>query len=309
MDFVLLKITVNRYITTQLRKVANYYFSTADYIPSTTLRGAILAEYYYQKGKIEEDFFVSPAYPLNTIPSHYFSPAKDRKDKSFIETKNVLEKKDELIGKKSENELKDKISEAMSVEGKPKIGTLITYKNDNNNQNVYEQFFAASAIQMHVAIDKTSVSSYHGMLFAYEYKKFDELWALAKPSEVIDLVNRVSIGRGKNRAGNIAEVKKVKDLSLDDPKGLSYCLSQCVPSLFGKKFFDSKVIIGDTSLYTGWFTTDSISGTKPVFKTLKEGTLVYIVDKYYDSRIMASGLNFILKIPDLKYLLDKVKLS
>ncbi|AHC52242.1 hypothetical protein SUSAZ_10325 [Sulfolobus acidocaldarius SUSAZ] len=301
MHFVLLKITVNRYITAQLRKVGNYYFSTVDYIPSTTLRGAILAEYYYQKGKIEEDFFVSPGYPINTLPSHYFSPAKDRKDKTFIETKNVLEEKDKVIGE-------GKISEAMKVEGKPKIGTLITYKEDNGNQNFYEQFSAESTIQMHVAIDKTSITSYQGMLFAYEYKRFGELWALAKPSEVIDLVKRVSIGRSKNRTNNIAEVKKVRDLDLDDPKGLSYCLSQCVPSLFDKKFFDSKAIIGDTSLYTGWFTTNLISGTKPVLKTLKEGTLIYI-DKYYDSRIMASGLNFILKIRDLKHLLDEVNKS
>ncbi|TRM77714.1 hypothetical protein DJ531_10090 [Sulfolobus sp. A20-N-F6] len=301
MDLALLKITVKRYITTQLRKVKNYYFSTADYIPSTTLRGAILAEYYYQKGKIEEDFFVSPAYPTNTLPSHYFSPAKERKGKDFIEANGVLNEKEKVIGE-------GRISEAMKVEGKPKIGALITYKGDEKDHHVYQQFSAESTIQMHVAIDKKSVSSYQGMLFAYEYKKFDELWALAKPSEVIDLVKRVGIGRSKNRVGNIAEVNKVREINLDDPKGLSYCLSQCLPSLFGKKFFDAKTIIGETSLYTGWFTTDTISGNKPVFKTLKEGTLIYI-DEYYDSRIMASGLNFILKIPDLKYLLDKVRVQ
>ena len=299
---IVLKLRVNGYITTQMRKVMNYYFSVADYIPATTLRGAILNEYYHQKGKIDESFYVSPAYPSNTAPAHYFSPATERKGAVFREVKGVLREKDKELEKVTdERQLKD----VLKVGGKPKIGTLVKFYREEGNENVYKGWSSESAILMHVAINKYSGASEKGMLFAYEYKRFGTLWALASDSEVIDVVKRVRIGRSKNRVSKYVEIEKVKEVELDEPKGLSYCLSQCVPSLFGKEFFKAKYIIGDTSTYSGWFTNDYFSGQKPVFATVKEGSLVY-VERVNDKKLMTAGLNFIFKIDDLKSLLDKV---
>ncbi|WP_016730668.1 hypothetical protein [Saccharolobus islandicus] len=289
-----------------MRRIRNYYFSITNYIPSTTLRGAILAEYFNQTGKIDENFYVSPAYPIRTAPAHYFSPATERKGDEFIEAKKVLEKKEK------EFEANKPIEEIMKLEiegknPKPKIGSLITYEGESEKENKYKGFSSKSTIQMHVAIDKTSVSSYKGMLFAYEYKHFDEMWAIASDSEVIDTIKIIKIGRGKNRGNKIVNIVKVKEVSLDQSKGLLYCLSPCMPSLFGKTFFKAKHIIGDKSMYSGWFTTDSFSGQKPVFETLREGSLIYVESFNNEKNIMMpAGLNFMFRISDLKSLLDKV---
>ena len=302
---ILLKLKVNGYITTQMRKVMNYYFSVSDYIPATTLRGAILNEYYHEKGKIDESFYVSPAYPLKTAPAHYFSPATERKGAIFKEEKGILKEKEKEIEKaKDEKEMK----EVLNVKGKPKIGTLITLQGEEGNENVYEGWKSESVMLMHVAIDKYSGASTKRMLFAYEYKKFDELWALASSSEVVDEIKRVRIGRSKNRVSKYVEIEKVREVKLDETKGLYYCLSPCVPSLFGKEFFKAKLIIGDTSAYSGWFTNDKFSGQKPVFTTIKEGSLVYAESVSGNSKkLMPAGLNFMFKIDDLKSLLDRVR--
>ncbi|WP_238699210.1 hypothetical protein [Saccharolobus sp. E5-1-F] len=302
---MLIRLKVKGYITTQMRRIRNYYFSITNYIPSTTLRGAILAEYYNQTGKIDENFYVSPAYPIRTAPAHYFSPATERKGDEFIEAKKILERKEK------EFDANKPIEEIMklNIEGKypkPKIGSLITYEGETDKENKYKGFSSKSIIQMHVAIDKTSISSYKGMLFAYEYKQFDEMWAIASDSEIIDTIKRIKIGRGKNRGNKIVDVEKVREVSLDQSKGLLYCLSPCVTSLFGKTFFKAKYIIGDKSIYSGWFTVDSFSGQKPVFETLKEGSLVYVESFSSEKSLMPAGLNFMFRISDLKSLLDKV---
>ncbi|WP_338602833.1 hypothetical protein V6M85_03025 [Sulfolobus tengchongensis] len=319
MQFSLVKLEVKGYITTQMRKIKNYYFSVTDYIPATTLRGAILAEYYYQKGKLDLNFYASPAYPKDTLPAHYFSPATKRKGRCFAEVKGILSQKEKELDSGD-------IGKALKLEGegKPKIGTLIRLVNANSEcldmregVNYYEQYVPESSILMHVAIDKQTASSYHQMLFAYEYKKFgDQMWTLtSSDSEVIDVINKsyIKVGRGKSRAGSLVRVEKVKDITFDEPKGLSYCLSPCIPLLFGKEFFKVKtingtqLIIGDTSYYSGWFTTDSLSGQKPVFKTIKEGSLIYVESGKDFNKVMPGGLNFILKIDDLKSLLEKLR--
>ncbi|AWR98159.1 hypothetical protein DFR86_00175 [Acidianus sulfidivorans JP7] len=291
-----------------MRKIRNYYFSIANYIPSTTLRGAILAEYYNQTGKLDENFYVSPAYPIKTAPAHYFSPATKRKSNDFVEVKKILEVKEKEF---DANEPIEKIMELneeknKKKEFKPKIGSLITYYGENEKENIYKGFSSKSIIQMHVAIDKNSVSSYKGMLFAYEYKQFDEMWAVASDSEVIDIIKRIKIGRGKNRGNKIVDIEKVREVQFDQSKGLVYCLSPCVPSLFGKTFFKSGHILGDKSIYSGWFTADGFSGQKPVFETLKEGSLVYVESFSDENSLMPAGLNFMFRISDLKSLIDKV---
>ncbi|QIW22831.1 hypothetical protein EWF20_00735 [Sulfolobus sp. S-194] len=312
MRFVLLKLEVNGYVTTRVRRIGNYYFSTTDYIPATQLRGAILAEYYYQKGKIDQSFFTSPAFPIDSAPSHYFSPAEGRKSSEFTEEKEILRKKNEELEKNKS--LKEVLK--LSRDKKPRIGMIIKRVESKGVEeiNKYTKFSTESFISMHVAIEKTLASSYHRMLFAYEYKKFDELWALAKPSEVIDIIKtgKIRLGRGRNRTNTLATVEVIREIDLPEPQGLSYCLSQCIPSLFGKELFTvgevegRKVIIGSTSTYVGWFTNDSISGQKPSFKTLSEGTLVLVKNKENYEQLLPAGLNFMFGIDDLDSLLRKV---
>lgn len=303
MKFVLLRLKVNGYITTQMRKVKNYYFSVTDYIPSQTLRGAILAEYYYQKGKIDYSFYVSPSYPVGVAPSHYFSPAEGRKSSSFVEEKEILKRKSEEIEKKKEEALRLEKEEA-----KPKIGTLIKLSEKSDKYYKYHSYHPETIVLTHVAIDKKTASNYHGMLFAYEYKKFETMWALASPSsEVFDIVKEIRVGRGKSRGSSRVTVEKVKEVELHEPEGLSYCLSPVVPKLFDKKFFSTKIIIGDEGMYSGWFTTDKMAGEKPVFKTLKEGSLIYVEEKKDFEKLFTAGLNFVFRIDDLGSLLEMVR--
>lgn len=310
--FTLLRLTVNGYITTRTRKIGNYYFSVTDYIPATQLRGAILAEYYYQKGKIDDSFFSSPAFPIDSAPAHYFSPAESRKSSDFVEEKGILRRKSEELEKQA-------LKEVLKLEGekKPQIGVIIKKKESDKHETKYIRFSAEAFVSMHVAIEKTLASSYHRMLYAYEYKKFDTLWAIAKPSEVIDIIkgSKIRLGRGKNRTNALVTVDVVTEVDLPEPQGLSYCLSQCIPTLFNKQLFtvgkvDGKsVIIGNTSTYAGWFTNDKISGQKPSFVTLNEGTLVYIKDKGNYDELLPAGLNFIFGIDDLDSLLQKVSVK
>ena len=308
-----MKITVNGYITTQVRRIGSYYFSVTDYIPATQLRGALLAEYYYQKGKIDQDFYASPAFPLDSAPSHYFSPAEGRKSSDFVERRGVLTEKGKEL--ESGTHLKD-VLRLDDDEMKPMIGVIIKRK-EGKDVNRYSKFTAESFISMHVAIDKVLASSYHQMLFAYEFKKFDTLWALARPSEVIDVVKsgKIRLGRGKNRTNSMAIVDVVGEVDLPEPQGLSYCLSQCVPSLLGKRLFDvgkvdgKSVIIGGTSTYVGWFTSDKVSGQKPSFRTLTEGTLVLVKERGEYDKVLPAGLNFMFGIEDLGSLLQKVKVQ
>mgnify|MGYP001770686388 CR=1 FL=1 len=312
MEVALLKLTVNGYITTLTRRVMNYYFSVTDFVPSTQVRGAILAEYYKQKGKVDMDFFVSPAFPLESAPAHYFSPASGRKSGNFVEKRGILKEKEDELSKGRP------LSEVLRLnkDDKPRVGAIIRRVEVDKDSTKYTKYTAESAISMNVAIDKTLASARHGMLFAYEYRRFGELWALARPSEVLDVVKggEIRIGRGKNRGNTAVKVQVVREVELPEPEGLVYCLSQCVPSLLGKEFFKVKrdsegvpIIVGETSTYAGWFTTDSVSGQKPSFRTLSEGTLIYIEEKRNYADLLPAGLNFALSINDLSSLLDRVR--
>ena len=312
MEVALLRLKVNGYITTLTRRVMNYYFSVTDYVPATQVRGAILAEYFRQKGRTDVEFFASPAFPLDSAPSHYFSPSRGRKSGEFVEKRDVLKEKEEELskGRKLGDVLK------LGDEEKPRVGTIIMRVEAGRDYTRYARFTAESVVSMHVAIDKALASARHGMLFAYEYRRFGELWALARPGEVLDAVKggEVRMGRGKNRGSTAVKVEIVRELDLPEPKGLVYCLSQCVPSLLGREFFKVKrsgdgrqIIIGDTSTYAGWFTGESASGQKPSFRTLSEGTLVYVEESRGYSDLLPAGLNFMLSIEDLSSLLDRVR--
>ncbi len=298
----LIKIKINEPIAFSSRKIKNYYFSSTEYMPAQTIRGAII--------NAKEDYsllcsyYTSPAYPIigekPAVPSHAFSPAKSRKSKEYVEEKGILSR----LEKEGENLL---LNYPYSVDAKPKIGDLIYMTSEDDKYYYYSRAEIPSVITQHVAISKKYGSNEGGMLFAYEYKILEGAWFLASD----DLgIKQLRIGKGRNRGFGSAEVQSVKDIEFEEPKGGEwvYCLSQCIPSL-GKKFFDYESIIGKKELYVGRFTRvvdgKMITGNKPVIKVISPGSLIKI-KSVYDLDLKPAGLNFMVKISDLGELIKKV---
>jgi hypothetical protein len=171
--------------------------------------------------------------------------------------------------------------------------------------NYYEKVFIESSITIHTTISKKLGSSERGMLYSYEYKYFTKLWAFA--SDKLE-VREIKIGKGRSRGFGRAEVIWGKEISFDEIKegDWVYCLSQCIPSLFGRTFFEPEVILGREDLYTGWFTRENLQGQKPVFKTLSLGSIIKLKKVIDLDYLKPAGLNFIIKIRDLRELLEKV---
>ncbi|MUM63717.1 hypothetical protein D1867_00245 [Acidianus infernus] len=298
-----IKLKIKEPIAFSSRRIKSYYFSSADYLPAQTIRGAIIAS----KGdySLLDSYYTSPAYPVvgekPSVPSHAFSPAKSRKCKKYEEEKGILER----LKKEGEKLLKEY---PYPVEAKPKVGDLIYLTSEDEKRNYYEKVEVPSIITQHVAISKKTGSNEGGMLYAYEYKLLDKVWFLA--SDDLKLKD-LKIGKGRNRGFGSAEVESVKEIDLEEPKDgdVVYCLSQCLPS-FEKKFFDYDFIIGKTELYLGWFTRSFdgkiITGQKPVIKVMSPGSLVRL-NKIYDlDYLKPAGLNFMIKVSDLGELIKKV---
>jgi hypothetical protein len=297
------------------RRIKNYYLSEISYIPSQTVRGAILDAYINMHGNVKEDFYTSPAYPLNAAPAHALSPAKGRKEKEYIEKRGILQKMEEKVHyenefKKFYNDeykysLENRIGPVKGVNPKPKIGKIIEYKRTEGDVTIYGEFKNQSIINMHATISKYTGATEKGMLYAYEYKYFDTLWFLANQ----DLgITDIYIGKSREKGFGMSEIKIVKEIKFEEPKEgeWGYCLSQCLPSLREKQFFKPSIIIGETEIYTGWFTNSTISARKPTIRVLSPGTLIRI-EKIIDlEALKPAGLNFILKIPDLHYLIKEV---
>jgi hypothetical protein len=296
-----IKLKIKEPIAFSSRRIKSYYFSSADYLPAQTIRGAIIDA----KGdySLLDSYYTSPAYPVvdkkPSVPSHALSPAKSRKCKKHLEVKGILER--------LKNEGVEKLLVNYPVEAKPKIGDLIYLTSEDEKYNYYEKVEVPSIITQHVAISKKTGSNEGGMLYAYEYKLLDEVWFLA--SDDLGL-KELRIGKGRNRGFGSAEVESVKEVDLNEPKegDVVYCLSQCLP-FFGKTFFDYDFIIGRTELYLGWFTRYDgklIMGQKPVIKVLSAGSLVKLKKIYDLDYLKPAGLNFMVKISDLGELIKKV---
>jgi hypothetical protein len=318
------------------RRIKNYYLSEISYIPSQTVRGAILDAYINMHGNVKEDFYTSPAYPLNAAPAHALSPAKGRKEKEYIEKRGILQEIEKGIQQKIEEKAHDNLAQSSQnkfesgfkefyneyltdlknkigpvetkdkeVRLKPKIGKIIEYKRTEGDVTIYGEFKNQSIINMHATISKYTGATEKGMLYAYEYKYFDTLWFLANQ----DLgITDIYIGKGREKGFGMSEIKIVKEIKFEEPKEgeWGYCLSQCLPSLREKQFFKPSIIIGETEIYTGWFTNSTISARKPTIRVLSPGTLIRI-EKIIDlEALKPAGLNFILKIPDLHYLIKEV---
>ncbi|BDC17513.1 hypothetical protein [Acidianus sp. HS-5] len=296
----LIKLSIKEPIAFSSRKIKNYYFSSADYIPAQAIRGALInAKEDYS---LLDSFYTSPAYPLidgkPAVPSHAFSPAISRKSSEYIEEKGILNK----VSK----ELLDNYP--YPVEAKPKIGDLIYMTSEDEKYYHYKKAEVPSVITQHVAISKKYGAGEGGMLYAYEYKLLKGIWFLS--SEDLG-IKSFRVGKGRSRGFGSAEVEAVKEVDLGVPKegDVVYCLSQCLPSL-GKTFFDYDFVIGKTELYLGWFTRvvdgKTVRGQKPVIKVLSAGSLVKLKKIYDLDYLKPAGLNFMVKISDLGELIKKV---
>ncbi|NON61610.1 RAMP superfamily CRISPR-associated protein, partial [Acidianus sp. RZ1] len=187
---------------------------------------------------------------------------------------------------------------------KPKVGQIIRKEMEGRKFTLFKKVELEGQVEMSVAIDKHTASSEKGMLFAYEYKFPEKMWALAQPGEVLDSVDRIFIGRGKSRGFGWVDVRKKKEIDVEEEgKGKYYCLSQCVPTLFGKTYFQVDKIYGDLSYYISWFTNDEHEGYRPSFKALKEGSIIQGERTKENPPLLSAGLNFAIKIEDLTTLL------
>jgi hypothetical protein len=309
----LLRLKVKGYINAYSRRVMNYYFSSTDYVPATTLRGAILELEYQTKGKVNDKFWVGPALPLGSAFSHFFIPLNEKardggKDSAEAqEMKGVLEEAGKVDKWDKESVYKLVREKGLLGHGrKPRIGAVIRKVGERDGYNLYERVRLNSVVQMQTAVDKLTGSNAREMLFAYEYKEFRDLWALSSPDLPQDR-GVLRMGRGKSRSGFQVSFEKVRELDLELAKKgeVGYCLTPCAPSVMGVKLLDGDYL-GDLSIYTGWFTNDHVTGTKPTFRVLREGTLVKVREAGNYQRLLGAGLNFLVKVNDLGELLEKV---
>ncbi|WP_449462225.1 hypothetical protein PQ610_06635 [Tardisphaera miroshnichenkoae] len=299
------------------RNVGNYYLSELDYIPSQTLRGALLNSLISSGSSMRDDFYVSPAFPLGAAPAHAFMPAKSRKSSELVEVKGVIGR----LGDNWKEELAKTFEEVKSIEAgsggasteknavmpKSKVGEIAQLRNETQGESWhYAIRHLRPAIGMHVAINKKTGTSEKGMLYAYEYKRIDEeMWAIASD----DLgVSEIRVGKSRGKGAGRAEVAVIGKADLEEPEEgeWGYCLSQCVPSFLGRTYFEAEKVVGKKDLYAGWFTLGESVGTKPAIVTMSPGTLVKIRKRGDLDELKPAGLNFLVKIRDLGSFLSEV---
>lgn len=269
MKYALLEIKLMSPALLHTRNVKSYFLSTEDFIPSQTLRGAVidaLIKEGYDVHELEE-IFVSPGYPSNSAPAHPFVFAKGRKSNEFVERKDslVIEGDVEDIINRKRREIEEITKDTDSL--KSKTGTVVRLNNTLGNGSFeYSEVKIPSIIQGHVAINKVTMNKESGMLYHYEYKMPTTFWALSSntlPKEEI----RITLGRSKNRGFGEALLTRKGELELADAKnGWAYCLSPC--------YTDVETGIGKVTNYTGWFTSDDLRGTKPFMKVAMQGSLL-----------------------------------
>ena len=307
MKYALLEIKLMSPALLHARNVKSYFLSTEDFIPSQTLRGAVidaLIKEGYDVHKLEE-IFVSPGYPSNSAPAHPFVFAMGRKSEEFKERKDSLviegDVEDIINRKRREIEeiMRDKKVMRRNDTLKSKTGTVVSLEGTLENSLFnYKEVKIPSIIQGHVAINKVTMNKESGMLYHYEYKMPTTFWALSSntiPKEEI----RITLGRSKNRGFGEALLTRKGELELADAKnGWAYCLSPC--------YTDVETGIGKVTNYTGWFTSDDLRGTKPFMKVAIQGSLLKVKGELYP--LKTAGLNFAFSLSSLGELLSKVRL-
>ncbi|MEW9492175.1 MAG: hypothetical protein TQ35_0008260 [Candidatus Aramenus sulfurataquae] len=321
---VILKIIPKEPISFYTRAIKSYYFSEKDYIPATTLRGAILKAFMDNSNMKPEEFYnkalnfyISPAYPLMSAPAHPFVLAVSRKDKRFLEMKDSLKKledrKEDLnISGDWKKNLKITIylikkysKEKLGVDQYPKSrpGTIIKLVKYDQSPYGFESVSTKSIINMHVAINKFHASSEAGMLFAYEYKELPELWAIA--SEDLG-VKEAFVGKSRYKGAGKIKIEKIKDYQIRNPEpgSWAYCLSPCIDKLevgnSKKIYFEWETILGKQEIYNSWFTYKDLMGRKPSLKVISPGSIVKVNKVNEIDELKPAGLNFMMKINDLR---------
>lgn len=301
MKYALLEIKLVSPALLHARNVKSYFLSTENFIPSQTLRGAVvnaLIEEGYDVHELE-GVFVSPGYPSNSAPAHPFVFAEGRKSDSFVERKDslVIDGEVEEIISRKRKEINGKAGKDDSSI-KSKTGVVVSLKGLENDLFKYDGVKIPSIIQGHVAINKVTMNKESGMLYQYEYRMPTTFWALSSntlPKETI----RIALGRSRNRGFGEALLSKKGEVELQDAKdGWAYCLSPC--------YTEAEAGIGKVTIYTGWFTSDDLRGPKPFMKVAMQGSLLKVKGEMYP--LKTAGLNFAFSLSSLGELLSKVRL-
>ncbi|BBD73379.1 hypothetical protein HS1genome_1768 [Sulfodiicoccus acidiphilus] len=290
------------------RRIGNYYLWRREYVPATTLRGALINS-LIEAGSIKElgeaaSMAVAPAYPTSSAPAHVLLPAKGRKTEDFVEKKGVLSSSEDPVSS---------LDRKYGSQATPRVGTLVTLRGEEGDEWKFERFRPRRAtVEQNVSVSKVSGAAHREMLFAYELRDLGPLWALYLGDLEVDGLE-VRLGRGRNRVGTRFRVEATSTVEYPEPGegSLAYCLSPCVPSFLGKTYFEGEYY-GAVDLYSSWFTfgqdvdTPLLGGTRPSFKVLREGTLVRLRKLGEYRQLWPAGLNFLIRVDDLGSWLRKV---
>lgn len=280
------------------RKLKSYFIIAKDYIPATTIRGAIEYLYLARFKRIDDTIYASSAFPIiedrPTAPAHPFMYRIERKSNEMVEDPGAITNK----AKPNPEKVK---------EPKPSPGSLVLEK--EKKEYYYDKYTPKKKVEMHVAVSKFTGSSQKGMLYAYEYiKGVQGYWFLTGDNTELKEGDELKIGRGRTREGGKLVVEKVYGVKLEEVKGggeVGLCLSQCTPKVLGIEALEVNEIWGYYDIYNSWFTSDGVSGTRPSFRVLGEGSVIEV--KKVKEDFKTAGLNFIVSVPDLHSLLKEVK--
>ncbi|MEM4677384.1 MAG: hypothetical protein QXY55_05805 [Candidatus Korarchaeota archaeon] len=207
------------------RRSLRGFLKTLDYIPASTLRGAILSE-LYRNGIVGDDFLKSERDKPSVIASYAYPVTSDGK-KCYPSHPFMYRCK---VCGQYENYL-DKIIEDLERDGDlERYGELrkligITCRNGHAAlENLYSKYYPSETCKVSASrfictgVNKRRGSSETGMLYEYEAitpgRKF---WAtLTIPDEIEKYIDglEIRIGRGISRGFGISKIVKSKVISL-----------------------------------------------------------------------------------------------
>ncbi|MBW9141912.1 MAG: hypothetical protein K1T65_09585, partial [Candidatus Aramenus sp.] len=185
---------------------------------------------------------------------------------------------------------------------KSRPGTIIKLVKYDQSPYEFKSVSTKSIINMHVAINKFHASSEAGMLYAYEYKELPALWAIASE----DLVKEAFVGKSRYKGAGKIKIEKIKDYQIRNPEpgSWAYCLSPCIDKLevgnSKKTYFEWETILGKQEIYNSWFTYKDLLGRKPSLKVISPGSIVKVKEVNEIDELKPAGLNFMMKINDLR---------
>ncbi|NON62773.1 hypothetical protein [Acidianus sp. RZ1] len=133
------------------RSYKSYYIIFKDYMPATTIRGAIEYLYLTRFKKIDDKIYTSSAFPIiqnkPTAPAHPFMYRMERKLNDMVEEPMAI------VNKTKPNFLKVK-------ESKPPLGLLVV---ESKEEYYHTRQTIEEKVEIHVAVCKFTDSSQKGM--------------------------------------------------------------------------------------------------------------------------------------------------